>query len=166
MLGMSPETAISAAERGLPYSVADFVSPFSASSARLYREGFRPGRRSTPEVSVGVGVVCAETRKEADDLASSWKMAVTIAGRGGFGPVPEPERALAFVRSEPPQGDGFAGRRVVVGPPGTVRTKLQQIAAEYAADELVVLTMTHDHAARRRSYELLAEEFGLATLEV
>ena len=166
MLGMSPETAVWAAERGLPYSVADFVSPFSASSARLYRESFRPGRRAAPEVSVGVGVVCAETRKEADDLASSWKMAITISGRGEFGPVPEPERALAFIRSEPPQGDGFAGRRVVVGPPGTVRAKLQQIAAEYGADELVVLTMTHDHAARRHSYELLAEEFGLATLEV
>ena len=63
------------------------------------------------------------------------------------------------------QGDGFAGRRVVVGPPGSVRARLQQIAAEYTADELVVLTMTHDHAARRRSYELIAEELGLATLE-
>src|SRR5262249_58123997 len=88
MLGMSPETAIWAGERGLPYSVADFVSPFSASSARLYRESFSPGRRTNPKVSVGVGVVCADTRKEADHLASSWKMAITIAGRGEFGPVP------------------------------------------------------------------------------
>lgn len=63
--------------------------------------------------------------------------------------------------AEPPSGDGFAGRRVVVGPPGTVRARLQQIAAEYGADELVLLTMTHDHATRRRSYELLAEELGL-----
>src|SRR5215831_19688886 len=54
MLGMSPETAIWAGERGLPYSVADFVSPFSASSARLYRESFRTGRRAEPEVSVAV----------------------------------------------------------------------------------------------------------------
>jgi luciferase family oxidoreductase group 1 len=164
MLGMSPETAIWAGERGLPYSVADFVNPGSASSARLYREAFRPGRHAEPLVSVAVGVVCAETRREADELASSWKMSITLAGRGGFGPVPDPGRALAFLRSEPPHGDGFAGRRVVVGPPGSVRQRLQQIAAEYGADELVILTMTHDHAARRRSYELLAGEYGLQPL--
>jgi len=160
---MSPETATWAAERGLPYSVADFVNPGSAPSARLYRESFRPGRRETPLVSVGVGVVCAESRKEADRLASSWKLAITLAGRGEFGPVPHPDRAFEQLRSEPPQGDGFAGRRVVVGPPGSVRARLQQIAAEYDADELVILTMTHDHAARRRSYVLLAEEWPLIT---
>ena len=88
-------------------------------------------------------------------------MAITVAGRGEFGPVPEPGRALAFLRAEPPHGDGFAGRRVAVGPPGSVRARLQQIAAEYDADELVILTLTHDDAARRRSYELLAEEYGL-----
>ena len=156
LLGMSPETAVWAAERGLPYSVADFVNPMSATSARLYRERFRPGRRDAPLVSVAVGVVCAESREEADRLAASWKMSITIAGRGEFGPVPDPDRALAFLRSEPSQGDGFAGRRVVVGPPGSVRARLQEIAAEYQADELVLLTMTHDHAARRHSYELLA----------
>jgi luciferase family oxidoreductase group 1 len=161
MLGMSPETAIWAAERGLPYSVADFVNPGSASSARLYLESFRPNRRTEPEVSVGVGVVCAGTRKDAERIAASWKMSITVAGRGEFGPVPDPERALAFLRAEPPHGDGFAGRRVVVGPPGSVRARLQQLAAEYGADELVILTMTHDHSDRRRSYELLAEEFEL-----
>jgi luciferase family oxidoreductase group 1 len=160
LLGMSPETAIWAAELGLPYSVADFVNPASAPSALLYRERFEPSpRRETPEVSVGVGVICAETRKEADRLASSWQMAITLAGHGEFGPVPEVDRAVAFLKG--PSGDGFAGRRVVVGPPGSVRARLQQIAAEYDADELVLLTMTHDHAARRRSYELVAEEFGL-----
>jgi len=161
LLGMSPETAVWAGERGLPYSVADFVNPGSAPSARLYRESFRAGRRKTPEVSVGVGVVCAETRKDADRVAASWKMAITTAEHGHFGGVPDPERALAFLQAQPPHGDGFAGRRVVVGPPGSVRARLLEIAAEYGADELVVLTMTHDHADRRRSYELLAEEFGL-----
>src|SRR5215831_18607363 len=52
ILGMSPETAVWAGERGLPYSVADFVNPGSAPSARLYRESFRAGRRDEPEVSV------------------------------------------------------------------------------------------------------------------
>ena len=89
-------------------------------------------------------------------------MAIQLAHHGQFGPVPEPERALAFLASEG-EADSFAGRRVVVGAPDTVRRELEQIAAEYGADELMVLTMTHDEAARRRSYELLAEAFGLGT---
>jgi alkanesulfonate monooxygenase SsuD/methylene tetrahydromethanopterin reductase-like flavin-dependent oxidoreductase (luciferase family) len=50
----------------------------------------------------------------------------------------------------------------VIGSPDKVRAGLEQVAAEYAADELLVLTITFDHAARRRSYELIAEAFGLA----
>jgi alkanesulfonate monooxygenase SsuD/methylene tetrahydromethanopterin reductase-like flavin-dependent oxidoreductase (luciferase family) len=104
--------------------------------------------------------VCADTADEAERLASSWRMAIQLAGRDQFGPVPDPERALAFLASEGDAGS-FAGRRVVVGAPEDVRRELEQIAAEYGADELMLLTMTHDEAARRRSYELLAEAFGL-----
>ena len=53
------------------------------------------------------------------------------------------------------------GRRVVVGSPEVVRAGLERVAAEYGADEAIVVTITHDHEARRRSYELLAEAFGL-----
>ena len=58
--------------------------------------------------------------------------------------------------------DPFAGRRVVVGSPETVRGQLEQIAEEYGADEVMIHTLAHNHAARRRSYELIAEAFGLA----
>ena len=51
--------------------------------------------------------------------------------------------------------------KVFVGSPRTVRARLEQLAAETRADELMVSTVVHDHAARRRSYELLAEAFGL-----
>ena len=50
----------------------------------------------------------------------------------------------------------------MIGSPETVRAGLEEVAAEYGADELLVLTITHDHAARRRSYELIAEAFGSA----
>jgi alkanesulfonate monooxygenase SsuD/methylene tetrahydromethanopterin reductase-like flavin-dependent oxidoreductase (luciferase family) len=49
----------------------------------------------------------------------------------------------------------------VIGSPSTVRAGLETVAAEYGAEEVVVLTITHSHAARRRSYELIASEFGL-----
>ena len=54
------------------------------------------------------------------------------------------------------------GRRLVVGPPDAVRSGLEAVAAEYGAEEVLVVTITHDHAARRRSYELIAEAFRLA----
>jgi alkanesulfonate monooxygenase SsuD/methylene tetrahydromethanopterin reductase-like flavin-dependent oxidoreductase (luciferase family) len=93
-------------------------------------------------------------------MASSWRMAITLAGRGEFGPLPTVTRALEFVAREP-ASVGFAGRRVVVGSPAAVRPVLEQITAEYGADELMLHTLAHNHAARRRSYELLAKAFGL-----
>ena len=43
-----------------------------------------------------------------------------------------------------------------------MRAGIEAAADEYGADEVIVVTITYDHAARRRSYELIAEEFGLA----
>jgi len=54
------------------------------------------------------------------------------------------------------------GRRVVVGSPATVRAGLEEVAELYGAEELVLVTITYDHAARVRSYELVAHEFGLS----
>ncbi len=159
LLGTSPDSAVMAAELGLPYAVADFINPGSAASGRLYREMFVPSQRlRRPEVTIAVGAVCAETDEEAQKLSSSWRMAITQAGRGEFGPLPAVPRALDFLAGV--SGDTLAGRRVVVGSPGAVRAALEQIAADYGADEILVHTLIHNHRARRRSYELLAEAFG------
>jgi len=161
LLGSSSQSAIWAAELGLPYSVADFINPASAPAGLLYRERFTPARRlKQPQVSVAVGVVCAETDDEAERHASSWRMAITLAERGEFGPLPTVTRALEFLKGQA-AADTFAGRRVVVGSPDTVRPALEQIVADYGADELMIHTLMHNHAARRRSYELIAETFGL-----
>jgi alkanesulfonate monooxygenase SsuD/methylene tetrahydromethanopterin reductase-like flavin-dependent oxidoreductase (luciferase family) len=53
----------------------------------------------------------------------------------------------------------------VIGSPETVRAGLEQVAIEYGAEELLVLTITHDHGARRRSYELIAGAFELAATQ-
>jgi alkanesulfonate monooxygenase SsuD/methylene tetrahydromethanopterin reductase-like flavin-dependent oxidoreductase (luciferase family) len=141
--------------------VADFINPASAPAGLLYRERFMPARRlKQPQVSVAVGVVCAETDDEAERHASSWRMAITLAERGEFGPLPTVTRALEFLNGQA-AADTFAGRRVVVGSPDTVRPALEQIVADYGADELMIHTLMHNHAARRRSYELIAETFGL-----
>jgi len=165
LLGSSPDSAIWSAQLGLPYASADFINPAGAAMARLYRERFEPSRRSqAPEVLVAVATICAETDEEAELLAASTRMAFTLLRRGQLIKVPPIERALAFLARERPDG-APSGRRLVVGSPQTVRAGLEAVAAEYGAGEVMAVTITYDHAARRRSYELLARAFGLAAGE-
>ena len=73
--------------------------------------------------------------------------------------VPPPEQAVKFLAAEGTQRSG--GRRTIVGSPERVRAGVEELAAEYLADEVIVVTITYDHEARRRSYELLADAFDL-----
>ena len=157
LLGSSPQSAIWAAELGLPYSFADFINRDGAPIVADYR-----AKAPNPQVSVGVWVVCADTDDEAEEIASSGAMMMALLRRGELVPVPTIDKALRYVRSQQldlrnPNG----GRRRVIGAPDTVRAGIEQVAEEYGADEVVVVTITYDHAARRRSYELIAEAFGL-----
>jgi luciferase family oxidoreductase group 1 len=157
LLGSSGQSALWASQLGLPYSFADFINPAGAELAAAYRERFVPSRRrSEPYLAVAVSVVCAETDEEAERIAASGRMSFTLLRRGQLVPVPSPEQAAEFFEREP---DAFArtGRRSIVGSPETVRAGLEAVAAEYRADEVTVVTITHDHGARRRSYELVAE---------
>ena len=106
-----------------------------------------------------MSAICAETEEEARRLASSQRMAITLLRQGQLIPVPSVEKAVAFLAEA---GDTGSGRRVVVGTPETVRAGLEEVAAEYGAVEVLVVSIVHDHAARRRSYELIAEAFALA----
>ena len=160
LLGSSPQSAIWAGQLGLPYSVADFINPAGAANARLYRERFEPRRREQPEVTVCVAAICADSEEEAERLASSTRMAITLLRRGQLIAVPSVEKALAFF-DQPGESVAAGSRRVVVGTPETVRSGLEGVAEEYGADEVLVVTITHDHEARKRSYELLAGAFGL-----
>jgi alkanesulfonate monooxygenase SsuD/methylene tetrahydromethanopterin reductase-like flavin-dependent oxidoreductase (luciferase family) len=110
-----------------------------------------------------VWAICAGTDEEAQRLAASARMAMMLLRRGRLIPVPEPGKALRFLESEGQALDAMPpGRRTVVGSPQTVAAGLRAVAEEYAADELVVVSITYDHEARRRSYELIAEAFDLA----
>jgi luciferase family oxidoreductase group 1 len=160
LLGSSPQSAIWAGELGLPYAFADFINPAGAEIAELYRARFQPSRRrSEPEVAVAVSAICAETDEEARRISLSQRMAITLLRQGRLIAVPTVERAERFFEDTDP--DAGTGRRLVAGSPSTVRAGLEQVAADYGAAEAIVVTITFDHQARRRSYELLATEFAL-----
>jgi luciferase family oxidoreductase group 1 len=163
LLGSSPQSAIWAGQLGLRYAFADFINSEGAEIAKLYRERFVPnGGLQAPRTAVAVWVLCAPTDEEAQYLASSSRMSFTLLRRNQLIPIPPPDKAVEFFEREgkAPSG-GRPGRRNIVGSPETVRAGLEQVVAEYGAEEAIVVTITYDHEARRRSYELLAETMGL-----
>ena len=161
LLGSSAQSGIWAAELGLPYAFADFINPDGAAIATDYQRDFDPGvRLAAPRVAVATWALAADTEEEAWRLTASSRMAMAMLRRGRLIPVPPVEQALRFLDDErEPPG---RSRRITAGTPDQVRAGLETIAQQYGADELIVVTITYDHAARRRSYELLAEAFGLA----
>jgi luciferase family oxidoreductase group 1 len=167
LLGSSPQSAIWAGELGLPYAFADFINPDGAQIAALYRERFVDSQRlPAPRVAVAVWAICAESDGEAQRLASSSRMAMSMLRQGRLIPVPPVERALAYLESrERPSRAGGGERRAVLGDPDTVRAGIERVAADYGAEEVQVVSITFDHGARRRSYELIAEAFGLRDSE-
>ena len=80
--------------------------------------------------------------------------------------MPSPEIAVEFLAADErsgthPPGQPRPERRAVVGSPETVRAELADVVEKYGAEEAIVVSITYAHEARRRSYELLAEAFGL-----
>ncbi len=154
LLGSSPQSAIWADQFGLDYAFADFINP----------GGAQLGLAKAPR-AVAVWALAAPTSEEAEHLASSSRMAMLELRRGNLIPVPTPETAVEYLRHVP-RSHKTAGRRAILGPPEYVRAELETVADAYGADEVIVVTITHDHAARVRSYELIAAACGLAPARV
>jgi alkanesulfonate monooxygenase SsuD/methylene tetrahydromethanopterin reductase-like flavin-dependent oxidoreductase (luciferase family) len=109
---------------------------------------------------VAVWALAADSEQEAVRLSTSSRMAFTMLRRGRLIAVPPPEIAERFLAAE---GNALSPRRrTIVGTGPQVREGIEAAAREYGAEEVIVVTITFDHEARRRSYELIASEFGLA----
>jgi alkanesulfonate monooxygenase SsuD/methylene tetrahydromethanopterin reductase-like flavin-dependent oxidoreductase (luciferase family) len=88
-------------------------------------------------------------------------MSAVLRERGRIAPLASVEEALAFLERHGDSLPPGSARRAIVGDPETVRVGLEAVADDYGADEVLVVTMTHDHDARRHSYELIAGAFAL-----
>lgn len=163
LLGSSGFSAQLAGMLGLPFSFAHHFSARNTLPAlRLYRESFRPSAvLDRPHAMVAASVICADTDEAATRLSGPGLLAFLSLRRGRPIPLPTPEEAAAYPYSEAEQ-QFVEERRAgsIVGSPDTVGADLERLLAETEADELMVTTMVHDHADRRRSYELLAKVAG------
>ena len=167
LLGSSLWSAQAAAEFGLPYVFAHFFSPDpTRQAAELYRATFQPNllARTAPDAMAAVGVICAETDREAQRLYQSVRLLQLRIRQNDRRPVASPaEAALELPSFGPAQPETSEFPRTFVGTPDKVYASLSQMALSLGYKELVINTITHDHAARLRSYTLLAEQASLSS---
>ena len=139
-------------DQGGPESIADYKARFVPSRHHL-----------EPAAAIGVGVICADTNEQAKALATSAALWRLRRRKGDNGPVPTVEEAAEHVwTGSDLLVAGPAAARTIVGDQATVKQELTELAARYEVDDLVIVTITHDHAARVHSYALLAEAFDLS----
>ncbi len=144
LLGSSEQSAIWAAANSLPYCFADFINPEGAAFAQHCK-------------MVAVFALCADTNEEAQRIASSARMARAYLNQGRLIPVPTIEKAQAYLAENGANADSAARpRRAIVGDPAAVKAGLLEVQKLYDAEEVMIVTITHDHNHRRRSYELIA----------
>jgi luciferase family oxidoreductase group 1 len=141
-----------------------FASYDAVAALTNYRTRFKPsGWRTTPHGILAVAVVAAETDAEAERLASSMDLNRLRRDRGQYLPLSSVEEALSYPYTDSERASITRNRsRLFVGSPATLMQKLQPMITESKADELMIITAVYDHEARKRSYSLLAEAFGLA----
>jgi luciferase family oxidoreductase group 1 len=164
LLGSSLQSAVWAAELGLPYVFADFINARGAENVEYYRERFTPSQQlQKPHVIVAVWVICAETGEEALRQSASSRMMMALLHQGKLIAVPSVETALQFLQKNGLPPDTLPiGRRFVTGSPETVRSRLEDVAREYGnVDELLLVNIMHSHTARMDSYRLSADALGL-----
>ena len=159
ILGSSLYGAQLAAMLGLPYAFASHFAPEALLPAlEVYRSTFKPSRQSSePYAMVAANAIVAETDEEARRLFTSVQQSFTNIHRGRRGQLPPPIDDIETYWTPPEKARASAMlARSYVGTPETVRVGLESLIAETGADELILAAAIHDHAARVRSYELLA----------
>jgi luciferase family oxidoreductase, group 1 len=159
VLGSSLFGAQLAAHLGLPYAFASHFAPAMLDAAvDLYQREFRPSAHlQRPHLMLGFNVFAADSDEEAQRLASSAQQAFASLYAGRPGKLPPPVEG--FIDRLPMAERVFVERSLAcsaIGSPRTVRRALEAFIERTGADELMITSQMHDHAARLRSYEIVA----------
>jgi luciferase family oxidoreductase group 1 len=164
LLGSSGYSAELSAQVGMGFAFAHHFATHDAVDAmRTYRRDYvSTGWRAAPYAILAVAAIVAETDADAERLAVSTDFNRLQRERGQYAPLISVEDALAYPYTESDRAIIARNRgRLFVGSPATVIEKLAPLVEATQADEVMVITSVFDHAARRHSYELLAQAFGI-----
>ncbi len=166
LLGSSDYSAELAAAVGMGFAFAHHFAEHDAASTMLtYRQHFKPSATlAQPYAILATAAIAADTDAEAERLAASADLHFVKRAKGEYLPLVSPEQAAAYPYT-PVDRERIARYRArfAVGSIATVTSRLLPLIESTRADELMITTMTYDHAARRHSYELLAEAFAIAS---
>lgn len=167
LLGSSGFSARLAGVLGLPFAFAHhFSAQNTVPALELYRESFKPSAAlDAPYALIGVAALAADEEREArrQVLTGALSMLRLRSGRPGLVPTPEEAEAYAFSPMEREFVDSWLGN-IVHGTADEVRTGLDDLAKRTGADELMITANAHSGEARLRSYELIADAYGLPFL--
>ena len=158
LLGSSDYSGALAAELGISFAFAHFINPRGGELVtRLYRQNFKG---SQPRAIVCTFAIVAESDDEAERLAAPIDLRRLHMALNIDSPVPTYDDAARHRYSEDERRYVLAQRsRAVIGGVAKAKKELTALVERYAADELMVLTITGDYESRRRSYELLIDAF-------
>jgi luciferase family oxidoreductase group 1 len=160
ILGSSTYGAQLAAQLGLPYAFASHFAPdLLLSALEIYRQGFTPSEAlAAPYAMVGVNMIAADTDAEARRLATTQQMswANIFRGQRGLSQPPIDDIEAYWTPAEKAHASRMLARSIV-GSVETVRAGIAALVEETNADELIIVSDVYDHAARLRSFELIAE---------
>jgi luciferase family oxidoreductase group 1 len=164
ILGSTEDGAAIAASKGLGFAFAHHINPDSMLDAsRVYRERFQASKSlSRPAMILAIAAICAGDAAQAQRLAATTELSWLRLRTGQPAPLESSEAALAYPYTPMERQIVKAARRhFVAGDPASVREQVTEWVAMTGADEVMVTTMLYEPRARLRSYELLAEAFGL-----
>jgi luciferase family oxidoreductase group 1 len=165
LLGSSDYSAQLSAQVGMGFGFAHHFAAIDAVPVMThYRQHFRPSRwRDKPHAILAIAVIAAATDEEAERLASSADLNRLLRDRGQFIPLPSVEEATAYPYTEADRASIARNRsRLFVGSPATVMQRITPLITATQADEVMIITATYDHEARKESYRLMADAFGLS----
>jgi len=162
LLGSSDFSARLAAECGLPFAFASHFAPeYMPIALEIYRREFKPSEQlAQPHVMVGVNVFAADTDREAARLFTTVQQLFLALIRGTPRQMPAPLETMDGVWT--PAEESHVRRMLscsAVGGPDRVKESLDYIIAQTGADEIIATGHIYEHAARLRSFEILASLF-------
>jgi luciferase family oxidoreductase group 1 len=167
MLGSSEDSAFLAGRNGLPYNFAYFINPnIRQDIFQIYQDQFQPGpNHNAPYTCLTLFSITANSEEEAQHLAKSRDLWYIKLLRGDPGPFPTPDEAESYEYSNGELELIRQNReKRAVGTPKQVSKKLKMMAEDFNADEIMLVSITHDPIARKRSYELIANEWELTPI--
>lgn len=165
ILGTSPDSAILAAQLGLPYALALFINPnASPGLTDLYRHNFRPSATlDKPQVMLAMTAFACDDAAYGELLRKNYFLNIARLLGGSQQPAlsPEQSRDIGFTEREA-MIIGAQARIAAFGTPDAVRDKVLQMVEAFGADEVMISCNAYHHADRLRAIELFAGSFAMA----